>query len=586
MTPSPLLARQSLLGLTYFVVSSLTVSLTRFDGGIAFIWIASSLLIADLVSRPRRQWLWSLVPCGVASFAATGLFGFGWSMAAPFVIINLGEGLTAAWLLRRYGRGRRPLGSLSWLMQFVMAVGVVAPLMGASVAALAMSSIGKPAGVAFVNYFTGHALGNITFMPLALFVVGGNFGQFVKGLQRRQWSERIGLMAFVLATCLVVFLQVSLPLLFVPVLPIILIAFRLGRSGAAIGIVILALVGGAATLAGLGPIQLIDVPIGGQLQFFQFYLAATVLTVLPVAADLQNRSGLLRAMRLSEERYRLLAEHSTDILLHLEVDGRIRFVSPSIWQIGGHDPKALVGRNSNILIAPEHRDRVRIAFAETIASAGETQTYEYLAITADGNKRWFETHGRAILDDDGKIDGVLSVVRDITARKAVERRLTADALTDALTGLPNRRGFASTIARRPLDAGAERSDCVAVLDLDHFKIINDSFGHAVGDEVLRGFANIARLMVRECDLVARTGGEEFAIFFPDTSVQQAMVVCNRLRSEMAQTDQRVGSATVRVTVSGGVSQIGPEGVDHALKVADTALYKAKRNGRDQFALAA
>jgi len=125
-----------------------------------------------------------------------------------------------------------------------------------------------------------------------------------------------------------------------------------------------------------------------------------------------------------------------------------------------------------------------------------------------------------------------------------------------------------------------------LLDLDHFKVINDSFGHDVGDRVLRDFARLARRIVRERDFVARMGGEEFAIFFPDTPVAQALLVCDRLRHEMAHTDLSVGSATVRVTVSGGVGQIGPQGVAEALKNADIALYEAKRGGRDRFALAA
>ncbi|MDQ3139412.1 MAG: diguanylate cyclase, partial [Pseudomonadota bacterium] len=348
----------------------------------------------------------------------------------------------------------------------------------------------------------------------------------------------------------------------------------------------LALVGAGFTLAGVGPVQLIDASYGGQVQFFQFYLAATVLTVLPVAADLEKRSRLHRDLRLSEERHRLLAEHSTDILLQLDLEGRIRFVSPSIRQLGGHDPAALIGRNSRILIAPEHLDRVAAGHAATIAAAGKTHTYEYLALTADGAERWFESNGRAIVDEHGVVESVLSIARDITVRKAVERRLTTDAMTDPLTGLPNRRAFNATVSRRPLDATDDRSDCVAVLDLDHFKVINDSFGHAAGDRVLRDFARLARRIVRERDFVARIGGEEFAIFFPDTPVEQALLVCDRLRLEMAHTDLRVGSSTVRITVSGGVGQIGPGGIEDALKNADIALYEAKRSGRDRFALAA
>ena len=142
------------------------------------------------------------------------------------------------------------------------------------------------------------------------------------------------------------------------------------------------------------------------------------------------------------------------------------------------------------------------------------------------------------------------------------------------------------IARRPLDAGIRRLDCVAVLDIDHFKRINDSFGHDAGDEVLRGFAQVARKMVREGDVVARIGGEEFAIFFLNTAIDQAMLVCDRLRRATAQIGFNAGSTIVPVTVSGGVGQIGFEGAEHALKIADRALYEAKRNGRDQLALAA
>ena len=583
--PAPL-SRLTILGAAYFAAAALAVSLTRYDGGVAFLWIASSFLIAELMVRRRRTWTAPLVTCGVASFAATGLFGFGWSLAPLFVAINLTEASLAAWVLSPRGRRSQPLGSLSWLARFVVAVGVAAPLAGALIAAAAMWSMGKPPGPALLNYFAGHALGNVTFTPLALLVARGNLGKLFRDVHRRDALETGSLLLLVIAVSVIVFQETSYPLLFLPVLPIILITFRLGRGGAAVAIVVLALVGGGSTLAGLGPIELIGASPGTQLQFFQLYLAATVLTVLPVASDLENRRRLHRALRGSEERYRLLAEHSTDILMQIDLDGRIRFVSPSIRQLGGYDPAALIGRRGRILIAPEHIERVVEEHARTIAAAGKTHTYEYLALTEDGKARWFETNARAIVDERGAIESVLTIARDISARKAVERRLTADALADPLTGLPNRRAFHATVSRRPLEASNDRSDCVALLDLDHFKIINDSFGHDVGDRVLREFARLTRRIVRERDFVARIGGEEFAIFFPDTPVEQALLVCDRLRLEMAHTDLHVGSATVRVTVSGGVGQIGPRGIDEALKNADVALYEAKRGGRDRFALAA
>jgi len=581
---SPL--RPILLGLAYFCAASVAVSLTSYGGGVAFLWFAASFLIADLSSRPRRQWLRSIMPCAVASVMATGLFGLGWAAALPFMVINMIEAGLAAWILRRHGHTLRPLVSLAWLWRFVVAVGVIAPAVSAVLAASAMWALGKPPGPALVNFFAGHALGNITFTPLAMLVAQGVIRKSILKRRRRQNLESVSLLALVLAVSALVFSQSSLPLLFLPILPIILVAFRNGRGGTALAIVLLALCGGAATLAGWGPVQLIAPSMGAQLIFFQFYLAATVLTVLPVAADLQNRSRLNRALRLSEARYRILAEHSTDILIHLELDGRIRYVSPSIRQRAGHDPDALIGRNCNILIAPEHLENVRASHYATIAAAGATRTYDYLGMTADGTKRWFETHSRAVLDDDGVTDGVISVVRDVSKRKELEQRLSSDALTDQLTGLPNRRAYRSEAESRAAEGAASGADCVAVIDLDHFKLINDRHGHNAGDEVLRGFANIARRMVRDRDFLARIGGEEFAIFFPDTSCEQAMAICDRLREEMAVTYLRAGRSLVRVTVSGGVAALGPSGIDDALRVADQALYRAKRSGRDQFEMAA
>ncbi|MEO5972574.1 MAG: diguanylate cyclase [Sphingomicrobium sp.] len=574
------------LAIAYFAAASLAVALTRYDGGVAFLWIATPLLIADLLTRPRRQWMASIMPCAVASGLATGLFGLGWSAALPFAAINTLEAFLGAWMFRRYGHPLRPLGSLSWLLHFVVAVGLVAPLICAVLAALTLWAFGLPPGAAFIHYFTGHALGSITLTPLAMLVAQGTVKRIFRHARRRDVAVSGSLLLLELATSVAVFAQSSLPLLFLPILPIILVTVRVGHGGAAIAIVVLALVGSGAMMLGLGPIHLIDLAYGERVQFFQFYLAATVLTVLPLAADLQQRGRLYRALRLSEERYRLMAEHSTDILLHLELDGRIRYVSPSIQPLGGHDPKALVGANIGILIAPEDAELARAAHMATIAAKGETRSYDTLAVTATGEKRWFESHSRALLDEHGEVESLLSVVRDISKRKAREQRLTADAVTDPLTGLANRRGFRAAIERAAADKRITSASCIAVLDLDHFKRVNDEFGHDAGDQVLCEFARIAGAMVREQDLVARVGGEEFAIFFPATSVAQALAVCDRLRVKIARTIVSAGTARIQVTVSGGVAPLGPGGIDEAFPIADRALYQAKRNGRDQLALAA
>jgi len=317
------------LGLCYFAAAAFAVGLTRFDGGVAFIWLATSILAADLMSRPRHSWIFSIIPCAVASILVTGWWGLGWTMALPFAVINMTEATIAAWLFRRFADPRRPLGSLGWLLQFVLSVGIVAPLVAGLLAAVAVWWIGLSPAQTLVTFVSGHALGNLTFTPIALLMTRSNRQALLRDMRRRDTVETVALLMLVVVTTAWVFRQQDLPLLFLPALPMILVAFRVGRGGVAMSIALLALIGGLATASGIGPIQLIDASFGQHMHFFQFYLAATVLTLLPVTADLENRSRLHRKMRESEAGYRLLAEFSSDIIFSLRVDGTIRYVSPS-----------------------------------------------------------------------------------------------------------------------------------------------------------------------------------------------------------------------------------------------------------------
>ncbi|MDQ3078943.1 MAG: diguanylate cyclase [Pseudomonadota bacterium] len=574
------------LGIAYFIAASAALTLTRYDGGVAFLWVACALLIADLVRTRRSRWLYSIVPCVIASGVATGLFGLGWQVAPLFCLLNAAEAVIAAWLIRRSGRRHRSLGSLASLWQFVLAAGIAAPLTAAAMAGLILSWMGQPAINGMVDVATGHALGNITFTPLAMLVADGKVWRKLSTAEPRKIAETVALLLLTVMVSVGVFTQQQQPLLFLPILPVIIIAFRVGAAPTVIAVVLLALIGSAATLYGIGPVNLLEAAIDTRLQFFQFYLAMTVLTALPVAVDLKNRQRLHHQSQGNEARFRLLADHSTDVLLHLEVDGRIRYISPSVTALSGHCATDLTGRSSVLLVAPEHRANVIAAHKGVVAAGGDTQSYEYLGLSVDGSTRWFESQSRAICDEQGNVESLLSIARDISARKIKELRLASEAMTDPLTGLPNRRSFKAAVDRRVGDWRENREACIALFDIDRFKRVNDLHGHEAGDAVLRTFAEVVRRVVRDDDSIARIGGEEFAILFPSTAVPQALLICDRLRREMARAVTVVNGEPIRVTISGGVAALGRRGPDFALKQADEALYSAKRGGRDQMALAA
>lgn len=578
------LARQLPLALVYFSVAGLAVAFTRFQGGFAFLWAASAILVAALIRLPRRQWGPALAGCGLASVLATGLWGLGWAAAPYFAAVNLVEAYVAAWLMRQGREAGRALESLNWLMRFVLAVGIAAPLAAGLLATCWIAPTGQPLTSNFLSFFFGHSLGNLAFTPLALLVIGRRARQSSWKALRRRSRDAVVLLPLLMVITLTVFRQEQMPLLFLPILPVMLIAFRTGREGAALAIALLAIVGGAMTATGHGPTLLVSGGLGFRLLFFQFYLATTVLTVLPLTADLQHRRRLHRRVRESEERYRLLADHSTDIILKLDWDGRIRYVSPAIRRFG-YTEAELIGRNCGMLIAPEHLAEATKAHLRTLDLAGHTSRFEYLAIAKDGSRHWCETNARMIVDERGRFDGMVSIVRSIDERKRTEAKLAEAAMTDSLTGIANRRAFRAA-AEHQVGASDGRGCCIALFDIDHFKRVNDRHGHDAGDEVLKIFARIAGSVVRKGDLVARIGGEEFAVLFPDTAVEQALSICERLRAEIAKTHICLGDRAIRVTVSGGVAMLGAGGLDQALKQADLALYQAKDGGRDQLALAA
>lgn len=573
-----------LFGFAYFTLATLTVATTRFGGGVAFIWVANALLLAELSICRRRQWPAPIVGCFVASVAATSLFGFGVAAAVPLGLINMLEAVFGALILKRLLPTGARFDSLAAMFAFIFSAGMIAPALTACAGAVVAQVAGQSWATSWMRWFTGHSLGALTFTPILMLLLRGDMTAWTREASWRRIAEGGLTLGAVTATSFLVFSQSKFPLLFLPSLPIIIATFRLGRFGAAASVIILTIVGSSFTLHDTGPIALMRTDLGDRLQFLQFYLAITVLTALPVAADLARRRQLYDALRDSEARYRLLTAKSSDIVMNLDVDGCIRFVSPSVRTLGGYEPDDLVGTNALALVHPEDRERVSQVHRAALRAPETPFMVEYRGCRSDGAATWMETHTQGVCERGGEVSGVVSVVRDITHRKALEQTLATEASTDPLTGLANRRSFERCFENHL----AEHSGgTIAAFDIDHFKQVNDRHGHAAGDLVLKRFAALAKGMVREGDVVARLGGEEFAILLRRATPDQALAVCDRLREATQNMAMQIGGATIRITVSGGIAPLSAEqSAEATLAAADAALYSAKRAGRNVLMLAA
>lgn len=581
MIGARILSRPATFGLAYFATAAVTIATTRFEGGNAFLWLATGLLIARLDTAPVDRWRSYVVAAATGGFFATGLFGLGWVAAPSLAIINVSEGLIAALLLQRStsGSGFQSLGRVAL---FVLAAGLAAAVCTFLATLQGHLLNGLPWISNFRHMFTGHALGTITFTPLIAFVLSGQLSRWLVHNGQKRGLEVILLSIAMSVSCFLVFAQSDMPLLFLPVLFIVVAAFWLGQFGTALSLTILATIGTILTVKGYGPLNFLVWPLGSKLLFLQFYLAVTVSTVLPISVELSRRRRLYRELERSEERYRLLADHSTDVILSLDLGGIIRFASPAITALGGYKPDELLGRKASDLVAPSYSQAVRDAHLRALSSRGTLTTAEFLALRSDQSLIWCESRTRAIFGDDGLAVGLVSIIRDVSARKTLEMKLSAATTTDILTGLANRSAFTAALDQAIFSA---KGGCLAVFEIDHFKSVRDALGHDVGDRMLVQFAEAAKTAVRAGDMVARIGCEEFAVLLPETTIEVAQTICQRLINAVCPPMSQTGSWDRKFTATGGVSNFASGSVE-TFRLANGALEKAKLDGSAKLAIAA
>jgi diguanylate cyclase (GGDEF)-like protein/PAS domain S-box-containing protein len=289
------------------------------------------------------------------------------------------------------------------------------------------------------------------------------------------------------------------------------------------------------------------------------------------------------ALRDSEEKLRLITENVGDLIVLLDTEGRRLYASESYKALLG-EFGALEGTDSFGAVHPEDRARIRRVFFDTVASGVGRQT-EFRFTPKNGNARHIESQSTVIQDASGRVSRVLVVSRDITERKHAEARIQHLAHHDALTGLPNRILLQELIGEAM--ARAERNgDFLALLfiDLDRFKTINDSLGHAVGDGLLKQAAVRLRACARKSDILARLGGDEFLLTLVGIKrAEDVPRVAEKLLSALTQ-PFTIDGHVLNTSCSIGISIYPADGkdVETLMKNADMAMYHAKESGRNSY----
>jgi diguanylate cyclase (GGDEF)-like protein/PAS domain S-box-containing protein len=342
-----------------------------------------------------------------------------------------------------------------------------------------------------------------------------------------------------------------------------------------------------ATLSGVGPLTWVGGTPGQQVQFLQFYIALSFLLCMPVAAELHARRRLFQMLQESEARFRAIAEHSGDVVLNLSREGIIHYASSSAQEQIGCAPELLVGQSAANLVDPQDRVAVIAAHRRALLQPGSVQKVEFRPLVSADAFEWCEMVTRALFDERGEPSGVVSTIRDISRHKARQHALQQVAARDSLTGADSRRAFLDKLDSEIARAATGARSSLLLIDIDHFKSVNDRYGHGAGDQVLTAFVERLRPGLRGGDSIGRLGGEEFAILLADSDVRRSARVCERLRALAAEPVTVGPGQAISITFSAGLVALDG-GADRSalLEAADKALYEAKHSGRNCLRLAA
>lgn len=320
-------------------------------------------------------------------------------------------------------------------------------------------------------------------------------------------------------------------------------------------------------------------------------------------------------LRSREVHFRMLAENMADIVWRADAQMRFTYINAADESVRGFAREEVVGTLVRDNLTAQGQDLLDIYFLkhqaiEMLAKGSRVLKYELPMRHKNGGEVWIEMSSVPIFGSDGSVSGYQGVGRDVTGRRQQDAQLMQShqqlenqlhqvaeeksalqelATRDPLTGLYNRGYLDAALSREFTRAKREqRQLAVIMIDLDHFKRVNDQYGHAAGDAVIKTLAELLKNGARESDLICRYGGEEFLAIMPNMSVDQALERVQAWRKQLEETLVDVGNIKIRVTLSAGVAVFPNHGnsPSQLLTCADEMLYKSKRDGRNRVTVGA
>ncbi|WP_186321433.1 bifunctional diguanylate cyclase/phosphodiesterase [Bacillus sp. FJAT-22090] len=311
-----------------------------------------------------------------------------------------------------------------------------------------------------------------------------------------------------------------------------------------------------------------------------------VVGFLGISRDITERKILLESLIRSEEKYRLIADNMTDLVSIIDQKGMFKYISPSFQSVLGFPIEDLEGTKTRDHVHPEDLHHIIPRFRSLLSTASSERA-EFRIKHKTKGWLWVEAKATFFMDEEHGNPFLLVVSRDIEERKKLQEELKSMAFHDGLTGLPNRRLFGQKMKQAIKEAKRNNQKfALLYMDIDKFKRINDNLGHSIGDKLLKLFGERVSTCLRESDIIARQGGDEFTALLLDLKNREDAQVCAKRILESLQQEWIIDNHTFITTSSIGIALYPDDGIDmDTLMVhADKALYTAKKSGRNTYRL--